>query len=141
MARNDSRFGIRIEKTSEFPSSEPIVKRENDAGAEVSHRASAAAIFIGCWLVMTRACRSPVMATAAPATRSVTAPTRAAAVNAAVSLARSRRSLQSATPATNAPAVMNEAAIVWGNVTSTVELVITAQKSVSSARPVTGFRV
>ena len=36
VARNERRYGIRIEKTSFDPSSEPIVKIENEAGCEVS---------------------------------------------------------------------------------------------------------
>ena len=78
VAMNERRYGIRIEKTSSVPSSEPIVKMENEAGCEVSQSASADAIFIGCTSVMIRAWRSPVTVTRSPETTSIQAPTFAA---------------------------------------------------------------
>ncbi len=46
---------------------------------------------------------------------------------------------QNATPATNAPPVRKQAVTVCGKVDQRTLLVSTAQKSVSSARPVSGL--
>ena len=129
VARNESRYGIRIEKTSSDPSSVPIVKIENDAGCSVFHSASAAAIFIGCCSVMILPWMSPVTATSRPETRSMTAPALAAERKGAASAGRPRSlSIRYiAIPARNAPVVMNAAAIVCGNVISAVLLVRTAR--------------
>ena len=68
----------------------------------------------------------------------VAAPMRAAVRKAATfSSWRARR--QSAIPATKAPVVSAAAAMVWTKVASAVELVRTARKSLSSARPVAGL--
>ena len=141
VARNERRYGIRIEKMSSDPSGVPIVKIEKDAGCSVSQSASAAAIFIGCCSVMILPWMSPVIATSRPETSSMTAPALAAERNGAASSGRSRSlSIRYiAIPARKAPVVMNAAAIVCGNVISAVLLVSSARKSVSSARPVTGL--
>src|ERR1700760_5046 len=82
VARKDSTPGILIAKTCLDPFSVPMVNSENDAGLLVCHSASAAAIFIGWYLVMILPWMSPVTAVATAATRVVIAPALAALRNA-----------------------------------------------------------
>ncbi len=62
VARKDSTRGTRIENVSLLPFRLPIVNSENEAGLLVLYSASAAAIFIGCCLVMILPWMSPEIA-------------------------------------------------------------------------------
>ena len=74
------------------------------------YSASAAAIFIGCWVVMIRAVKSPVTATKMKETITVINPNRA--VLRAIVTSRFLINKYAETPATNAPAVKKAAGIV-----------------------------
>jgi hypothetical protein len=115
------------------------VNSEKDAGATVSHRASAAAIFIGCCSVMMRACRSPLTTTPTLATSTVTSAAFIDGRN--TSSAFPRRSCHALIPTTKMPAVTKHDVIVCAKAPTAVELVSTAPKSVSSARPVVSLTV
>ena len=60
---NESTEGNPIWNTEWLPFKVPTVKRENGTFALVSYTASAAAIFIGCCVVIKRAVVSPEIAT------------------------------------------------------------------------------
>src|SRR5579859_3716009 len=135
VARNDSSLGTVISKMGLEPLRVPMVRIENEAGCDVWYSASAAAIFIGWYEVITLPCRSPETATATAAISVVMAPAltadRCTGLSAPAGL-RSRCHIE--TPSTSAPATRNAPEIVCGNVTSCALLVITAQKLVSSSR-------
>ena len=61
MARKDSSRGRVIWKTGREPFSEPMVNSENGAGWAVWYSASAAAIFIGWYMVISLPRMSPVI--------------------------------------------------------------------------------
>jgi hypothetical protein len=134
VARNDKSRGTLTLKTSRSPSSVPTVKIENDAGCSVEYSASAAAIFMGCCAVMTLPWRSPVTATPIAETSVTTRAIFSDGRKTSTCLRRAR--CQALTPTMKRPAVTKAAVIVCGKATSIVELVSTAQKSVSSALPV-----
>ena len=139
VAMSDSTFGTRRLHTSADPSSVPMVNSENDAGPEVSHSASAAAIFIGCCSVMSLACRSPEATTPTLATSTVTSAIFIDGRN--TSAAFPRFSCQALIATTKMPAVTKHAVMVCANAPIAVELVSTAPKSFSSARPVVSLIV
>ena len=124
----------------------PMVSSAKAAPFSPWHSASADAIFIGCWVNMSLACQSPVAVMASPEMSIVTTPRTTAGrytVRAvASSPARTLRTIhQAAIPATNVPAVRNEAAMVCGKAASKVMLVSTAPMSVIWARPVSGSTI
>ncbi len=88
---------------------------------------------------MTLPWKSPETIVPSPATSRNTAPRRNDVRNASPSSPGWRIIRQRLTPATTAPPTMKQAKIVCGNVASTTGLVMTAMKSVSSARPVSAL--
>ena len=85
MARKESSRGSVISKTGREPLSVPMVNSENGAGWVVWYSASAAAIFIGWYFVMSLPWMSPVIMVPIAATSVVMAPTFAAVRKTAVS--------------------------------------------------------
>ena len=118
----------------------PTANSENGAWSVVRHSASAAAIFIGCWLVMIWPCRWPTTLVSIPHTRT-TAPATFSVLRCMSRYSPpARRRCQALMASTTPPPVMPAAKTVCGNVTSWVELVSSAQMLVSSARPVRALR-
>ena len=112
----------------------PIVSREKLAPSVVLYKASAAAIFMGCWVSIWRACVSP-MKQVPSAESSVTTMAILATVM-KVSFCWSRRMCHAAMASMKTAPVRRAAKSTWKYAPKNVELVMTAQKSVITAWPV-----
>lgn len=106
----------------------PYAKIENGARSWPSHRASAAAIFIGCWRNITLASVSPLTAVSSPAMTTVTSPSRSEVRITGMCFLRAR--WKAAMPTMKAPPTRNAAVMVWKNWVTAVSWVSTRQKSV-----------
>jgi hypothetical protein len=138
-ARKDSSPGTVIEWTSSH-SLEPSLfqaKIEKDAGASVSHSASAEDIFSGCCWYISLPCQSPVRVTATKAASDTQPPSRterrqtmSSVLWSAPSCGRAasfrRRRCHNPMPTSRAPATISAATIAWLNAASAVLLVSTA---------------
>ena len=110
-----------------------MVNRENEAGAEVSYSASAAAIFIGWVSVMTLPSMSPEAKKPTAPMSVATRPSRSE--ENMTSLLRRRDRCQAETATMSRPPVTQQPKIVCGKVHLSTSLVRTAVKLSSSARP------
>ncbi len=127
---SDSRYGTRIENSSELPSGVPRVKRLKEASGPqtVLNVASAAAIFIGCAAYIASPSWSPVSTT--PAVETIIAHSPNLSEMRMVSKCWPRERCQADTEMTTPAANMNAPKIVCGNAASATGLVSRAQKSV-----------
>ncbi len=112
----------------------PTAKIENAAGSSVWHRASAAAIFIGCCWNMSLPCTSPLIARTANATTPTQVPSLSELRQTPFSSDFFHR-CQAPMPTRNVAATANAPAIVCGKAARVVLLVSTAQIEVRRGRP------
>src|SRR5690606_14094707 len=117
----------------------PIWKSENEHGPHVFQLASAAAIFIGWYVVSTTPRWLPTMSVNSVAGMSTMTASFAERPNTSGLLRRRR--CQADTPSMRAAAVTNDASRTWMYAQMKTVLVITAQMSVSWARPFDGLIV
>ena len=125
-----SRCGIRIWKIG-WPDRFPMVSSEKLAPFWVRYTASAAAIFIGCCVSISRAWMSPVTIVRNVKTSATPAASLAARANTSGCCPLSI--CQADTPSMKNAPVTKAANTVWENSAQSVEFLSTAQKLVSSA--------